>query len=113
LPAILSQRPCGGYPAAGQISAVSLSPLPCPALGAKIRLVPCNKYNALKERLFAAMMAEDRAHYQSHASIKAHDKALQDTRAAVKLVEFESTWHVQGCEQCKAEGNEALTAAPM
>jgi len=75
--------------------------------------VPCNKYNALKERLFAAMMAEDRAHYQSHARIKAHDKALQDTRAAVKLVEFESTWHIQSCEQCKAEGNEPLTAAPI
>ena len=75
--------------------------------------MPCVAYKSLQERLANAMVAEDRAHSESHSSMTSRDRALQDTRAAVELVELVSQWHVQDCAECKAEGNEPLTAAPM
>ena len=73
----------------------------------------CEVYESLKMELFKTMKAEDEAHFARISPEKERVKRMQDARFAVELVVNRSRWHIQECEQCRAEGNEALVRAPL
>lgn len=73
----------------------------------------CAEYESLKMELFKAMKAEDEAHFARISPERERVKRMQDARFAVEMAVNRSRWHIQECEQCRAEGNEALERAPL
>lgn len=74
----------------------------------------CAEYEALKQPFFAALIAEDKVHFdQRHVPNRERLERIDRTRAAVEILATKSRWHVQQCEQCKVEGNQPLFRPPL
>jgi len=81
---------------------------------ASIFIVACGEYESLRQQLADAMIEEDRARMDHRVTSQtAHHTRLEGTRSAVHMVEIRSKWHVQECEQCKADGNKPLEAGGL